>query len=146
MIPPVNPEPSTGTYLFSNTWKTIGSCTGNVFTGTLDPGFHLEQDSGTITVIFDDSLHISSYEIITNYKTETDTVSWNILGSKLKKSYESGVNLQHEMTGTEVCNAVSTVYFYSGSPDSGTGTRRYNKMTELSCDESSRMKFSFASW
>jgi len=143
-IPPVNPEPFIDTLYWSNFWNTRGSTTGNVYTGIIDSLYHSENTSGTISVTFDNDLNITSYNLSAIYLTPGyDSVIWNVEGVYLDKSYESGYYLQHEVSELGVCNTLSKVYFYSESPTSTPGTRRYSKMIKHLCDKNSHLKFSF---
>ena len=143
-IPPVNPEPFIDTLYWSNFWNTRGSTTGNVYTGIIDSVYHGENTSGTISVTFNDDLNITSYNLSAIYLYPgIDSVIWNIEGVYLEKSYESGYYLQHEVSKSGVCNTLSKVHFYSESPTSTPGTRRYSKIINHLCDENSHLKFGF---
>jgi hypothetical protein len=140
--PPVV-DPYHATYTLFNTWKLEGSCNENTFTGTLDPSYHPDNTHGKIKVTFDDDLNITQFDLTSYDRTlQADTLKWKINGTTLNKSYQSGPYLQHELVGTDVCNPLQDVYYYSESEHSQGGIVEYT-VENHSCNETSHLKFSF---
>jgi hypothetical protein len=145
-IPPVNPEPFIDTLLWAATWYTRGGCSGNTYIGTINPEMQGVGATGEARVTLDDDLNVTSFEVVAYWSPQDDSITWSIRGDYTAKTYEIASNLQHEVSGSAVCQSVSGVYYYSEGPTSTPGTRRYSKMTGFLCNEESYLKLSFSTY
>ena len=140
--PAIN-EPYNSTFNVFNTWKFKGNCDENSFTGTLDPSFYPENRTGTINVTFDDDQNITHFNVTCYDRTLlADHLSWDIIGTSITKTYQSGYYLQHEVSGAQVCTPLQGLYHYSEAPYIPGVYYMYTLLSH-SCTESSRIKFSF---
>lgn len=140
---PPEVEPYHSTFQVFGTWKFSGGCGDNTFTGTFDPSYHPETTHGTLNVTFDDDMNITHFDF-TGYdrSLKADTLAWELIGTSLDKTYQSGANLQHELVGTGVCGSLQGVLHYSESTHSSGGTVQYTVVNHT-CNEFSLLKFSF---
>jgi hypothetical protein len=144
-IPPeVDPYESSSSVF--NTWKTVGSCDKNVFTGTLDPQYHPETRTGTLSVEFDEDLNIMGFSLKAYDRNHVhDTVSWEIEGLSLNKSFEYGNSVTHEVLGTNACGSLISVDSYSESTHASGGMGTY-RLIDHSCNEFSLLKLQFSAY
>ena len=142
-LDPPTIEPYHSTFSVFGTWKIIGSCENNTFSGKLDPSYHPENTHGTLNVTFDDDLNITHFDL-TCYDRSlvADTLAWELIGTSLNKTYQQGVYLRHELLGPEVCNSLLGVYNYSESGHVSGGTVQYTVVNH-SCNEFSLLSFYF---
>jgi hypothetical protein len=73
---------------------------------------------------------------------KADTLAWEIVGTEMGKTYESGNTLIHELLGTGVCNSLQGLFNYSESTHAEGGTVQYTVL-DHSCNDFSLLKFMF---
>jgi hypothetical protein len=140
---PPDVDPYHSSFNVFNTWKFVGSCDENSFTGSLDPSYHPESRHGTLNVNFDEDLNITRFDL-TCYDRDlkADTLAWEIVGVDLAKTYESGSSLIHEKLGSGVCTSLQGLFNYSESTHASGGTVQYTVVNH-SCNDFSLLKFMF---
>lgn len=142
-VPQGDSNPYNTDFPLFGTWKFKGSFKEFEFNGALmevNPSY----TSGSLKVLLDgEDRNITSFDLkLYRHSLQPDSLTLQVLGKSLNKTYESGAYLHHELSGPAVCPAIQEVYDYSESTHSQGGIVQYS-LYGFNCMENSLMNLKF---